>query len=65
VPRDNTGLEAGLGEALRTVVAAAPQAARAVLGKLLELPADRVLSNPGDVAGLVTAVRAWSELPHS
>jgi hypothetical protein len=25
----------------------------------------RVLGNPGDVAELVTAVRAWRELPHS
>jgi len=96
------------------LVAAAPHAAletaRAVLGGLLELPADeldlllgtfeawvrasgsatvagaelfchpntvryrlrrieagtgRVLANPGDVAELVTAVRAWRELPHS
>jgi len=31
----------------------------------IESATDRTLSNPGDIAELVTAVRAWTELPHS
>jgi PucR C-terminal helix-turn-helix domain len=31
----------------------------------IEAGTGRVLANPGDVAELVTAVRAWRELPHS
>jgi DNA-binding PucR family transcriptional regulator len=31
----------------------------------IEAGSGRVLANPGDVAELVTAVRAWRELPHS
>jgi sugar diacid utilization regulator len=31
----------------------------------IEAGTGRVLANPGDVAELVTAVRAWREVPHS
>jgi len=31
----------------------------------IEAGTGRTLSHPGDVAELVTAVRAWRELPHS
>jgi DNA-binding PucR family transcriptional regulator len=31
----------------------------------IEAGTGRVLASPGDVAELVTAVRAWRELPHS
>jgi DNA-binding PucR family transcriptional regulator len=31
----------------------------------IEASTGRTLANPGDIAELVTAVRAWCELPHS
>ena len=63
------------GSACRTVPSRSANAAGAELFchpntvryrmRRIEAGTGRVLANPGDVAELVTAVRAWRELPHS
>jgi DNA-binding PucR family transcriptional regulator len=58
-------------EAVASIIAAArtslpdhPNTVRYRLRRI-EAGTGRVLAKPGDVAELVTAVRAWRELPHS